>query len=180
MLFCAVTICSCSVYKRNLHIASLLFKTYVENYICLYGKHTIGSNVHNLVHIVEDMVQNNIGNLMQISTYKFENSLRLMGLMLQNCNHPLEQIARRIIENSKLDQDPQIAQQTKSFIPFVEFKFDFESGKRYQKIHIKPNLFLSCRKDGDKWFLSRSGQIVKMQYVMWFPFKKKICSSRSQ
>lgn len=75
-LYCAVTICSCERYKTCIPIASDMFKLYVEKYIILYGKNTI---VHNLIHITEEIIEHNIGNLDHLSTYKYENYMRLLG-----------------------------------------------------------------------------------------------------
>lgn len=50
-LCCAVRICSSSFYKDYQPIADKMFKNYVHNYGCLYGQHTVGSNVHLLNHI---------------------------------------------------------------------------------------------------------------------------------
>lgn len=69
-LFCAVTICYTNIYKKYLPIAKELFDEYIENYIQIYGIDDIGSNVHNLSHIVDDV--NRFGNLSEISTYEFE------------------------------------------------------------------------------------------------------------
>lgn len=69
-LFCAVTICYTNAYKKYLPIAKELFDEYIENYIQIYGIDDIGSNVHNLSHIVDDV--NRFGNLSEISTYEFE------------------------------------------------------------------------------------------------------------
>lgn len=103
ILSVAVRICSCNKYKAYIPIASKLFKIYIETYINIYGRHSISSNVHNLIHISEDMQRCDVGNLMEISTYKFENCLRLLSLKLKHTNLPLEQVARRIIEKENLD-----------------------------------------------------------------------------
>lgn len=91
LLSCACTLVSCNVYKKYKQLAKNMFKTYVEDYILLYGRHSITSNVHNLIHIADDLLENNIDSIEQISTYKYENSLRLLGLKLQTCNRPLQQ-----------------------------------------------------------------------------------------
>lgn len=132
-------------------------------------KKTIGSNVHNLCHITEDMVEHNITNLSQISTYKFENSLRLLGMKLKNCNRPLEQIARRLIEisNFNLSNQNQDMFCDEKFLPSVKYEMPCEDNncKIFSKIFIKRDVFLSCRKKGDQWFLTRIGEIVKMKYA---------------
>lgn len=104
LLSIAARICSCNNYKNNVRTASKLFRIYVEQYVKIYGRHSISSNIHNLIHITEDLQYRDTGNLMEISTYKFENTLRLLGLKLKHSNRPLEQIACRLIEQRKLQQ----------------------------------------------------------------------------
>lgn len=167
-LSCAVTICSCEIYKPLLPLAGSLFSHYVEEYACIYGKNTIGSNVHILLHIIEDMQHNEIGNLSQLSTYKFENTLRLLGMKLQSCNRPLEQIARRLIEISNLNINMNQSFGLDKFIPFVEYELPCENDnyKLFSKIHLKPDIVLSSRKFGDQWFLTCCGDVVKMIHAV--------------
>lgn len=173
LLCCAVTICSCKVYEASIPLASKLFERYVQMYIEIYESDTISSNVHNLIHITEDMMSLKINNLMDLSTYKYENALRLIGLKVKHCNLPLEQVARRIIEMSRIEKD-QLANSnfefTEKFLPKVFYKTQNQNFTTYDKIELKPNVFLSNRKIGDSWFLARSSdaklQIVKMKYVV--------------
>lgn len=174
-LCCAVTICCCEKYKGFIPIASAMFEKYVNDYSVLYGSHTIGSNVHNLTHVTEEMIEHNIGNLKKFSTYKYENCLRLLGMRLQCCRRPLEQISRRLIKNSIInDQECYIEEQ---FVPSVEYELPRnESGHRFfSKINIGPGIFLSSYKKGDQWFLTRFGDVVKMLYAIKFHHTLKIC-----
>lgn len=163
-LCCAVTICCCEKYKKFIPVASKMFKNYVENYKHFYGRQAIGSNVHNLIHVTEEMIEHNIGNLEKSSTYKYENCLRLLGMKLQSCNRPLEQISRRLIETSNLDSDAYCNEEI--FSPSVEKELPHKSNmKIYSKVNISTDLFLSSHKSGDSWFLTKSGDIVKMEYA---------------
>lgn len=171
ILSCAVTICSCKVYENRIPFAGDLFKKYVQLYGEIYGTDTITSNVHNLVHIVEDMSSLKISNLIEISTYKFENCLRLLGLKVKQCNLPLEQAARRVTEMSKI----QLAHMNTNIHSANRFSpkvyYQKQDGNRiiYDKIEVKPDVMFSNRKVGDSWFLARSNddkiQIVKVLYV---------------
>lgn len=176
LLCCAVTICCCESYKGYISIASAMFDKYVHDYGNLYGSGRIGSNVHNLSHVTEEMIEHNIGNLEHFSTYKYENCLRLLGMRLQSCRRPLEQISRRLIENSIIN-DQVIHYTEDNFSPSVEYELPSNnSGYRFfSKINIAPGVFLSCRKKGDQWFLTRSGDIVKMINAIKFQNTLKIC-----
>lgn len=162
-LCCAVRICSSSVYKNYLPIAEKMFKNYVENYGCLYGKHTIGSNVHLLNHIVEDMKANNIHNLMNISTYPFENCLRLLGLNLKHGHLPLEQVSRRLIEKSHLQSSSLL--HTQMFTPQIFNPRIHENSKVFDKVKIAPDVILNSKKCADSWFITKTNQIVRMIYA---------------
>lgn len=64
-LVCAVTICHSDVYKKYLHIAGKWFDEYIAGCMDIYGVHSLGSNIHNLTHVIEDVKR--FGNLNTIS-----------------------------------------------------------------------------------------------------------------
>lgn len=163
ILSVAVRICSSSMYKNYIPIAEKMFKNYVQNYGRLYGEHTIGSNVHLLNHIVEDMNAHNINNLINISTYPFENCLRLIGLSLKHGYLPLEQISRRIIEKSQLQNSNFI--HLEKFTPQVSKPYTYGIWKRFEKVQISCDVILNSKKSADSWFLTKTDQIVKMIYA---------------
>lgn len=116
-----------------------MFETYIQQYAEIYGRHSIGSNVHILQHITEDMTQNNVGNLMDISTYKYENTLRNLGFKVKHCNLPLEQVARRVHELSLLQKTKYkqiIHEQVKEFIPQMHHEVKFENQTVYNQMHL--------------------------------------------
>lgn len=177
MLCVAARICSCSIYKNYIPIASKLFKLYVQNYRTIYGDHTIGSNVHNLVHVTEDMERCGVDNLMQISTYQYENSLRLLTLKIKHANRPLEQVIRRNMEKEKIDKTCQSNLfDCKPFVPKLSWEVKHGNLTVFKKIELFPGLYLSSRhydlekrnntfNGNDSWFLTKSGEIVKMLFV---------------
>lgn len=179
-LCCAVTICSCEKYKAFIPVAADMFKLYVKKYISLYGTNTIGSNIHNLIHITEEMIEHNVGNLDHLSTYKYENSLRLLGIKLKGFNKPLQQISRRLIEISNfysINEHEYLKEE--KFLPSIQYALPTDQNgcgnKLYSKINIGPGVFLSCRKKGDQWFLTRSGDVVKMKHAIEIHNTYKIC-----
>lgn len=165
-LFVAVRIVSCNIYTNYFPIASKLFKAYVEEYVSIYGRHNVGSNLHNLVHIIEDMENCNVGNLMEISTYKFENALRMLGLKLKHTNRPLEQIVCRTIEQNKLESNSQFNEsQSTQFEQKVSYPFILGNLKVFKNIEIAPNIILSSRNSNNSWFMTKSKEIVKLEYI---------------
>lgn len=97
-LSCAARICYTDAYGKYLEIAKDWFNLYLEEYMNIYGSHTIGSNLHNLSHVYDDV--KNFGSLMDTSTYPFENYLQFLKSRVKQPNLTLEQITRRIVELS--------------------------------------------------------------------------------
>lgn len=167
ILFCAVRICLCKVYKDKLPIAEKMFQSYIKNYSILYGKQSIGSNVHILAHIVEDMKHSNVENIMELSTYKYENCLRLIGLKLKHGHLPLEQVSRRILEGMQLHaNNEKNIFESKQFSPQVFYPKQRGTTFLYSKIQITPDVMITSRKFADSWFLTKLDDIVKMEYVI--------------
>lgn len=150
-----------------------MFQAYVNEYSRLYGQHSISSNVHSLIHIADDLIENNVNSINRISTYKDENCLRSLGMKLPNCNKPLEQISRRLIEIYHLETDSLGNTDTgidsyliesdheHKFSPYVEY--ELSSNKNFfNNFFIKPDVILTSRKMGDQWFLSHTDDIVKV------------------
>lgn len=165
-LFVAVRIVSCGIYSKYFPIASKLFKKYIEEYALIYGRQDVGSNVHNLCHIIEDMENCNVKNLMEISTYKFENALRMLKLNLKHSNRALEQAVCRTIEQNELTSNSQSNHiQSTKFEPKVSFSFYSEGQKLFKKIEFAPNIILSVRNSNNSWFMTKSKEIVKLEYV---------------
>lgn len=98
LLFVAVTICSNDIYAEYLSVAQLLFEKYITDFTVIYGSQFIGSNIHNLEHIVADVAR--FGSLPTLSAYPFENSLFVMKNHLRQGNNNLQQIANRIFERN--------------------------------------------------------------------------------
>lgn len=167
LLVCAVRICFSKSYKSYFGIAETMFRFYIRNYIKLYGRHSIGSNINLLAHVVEEMKQNEIENLMDVSTYKYENCLRLLGLKIKHGYRPLEQVARRCIENSQLKKHIDLHEifESREYAPKVFYEKVRESIVTWDKIQISPDFMLSNRETADSWFITKHDQIVRMIYA---------------
>ncbi|XP_061716895.1 uncharacterized protein LOC133524769 [Cydia pomonella] len=72
-LFCAITICSNDSYFHLLRIAEEMLKHFVEQFKTIYGKDYITSNIHNLLHLVDEVKK--FGILQNFNAYCFENKL---------------------------------------------------------------------------------------------------------
>lgn len=99
-LFCAVRICSSVAYLSKLHVAKILFDSFITTYKIIYGAQFITSNVHNLNHVVADVER--FGPLDTISAYPFENALGIMKRMIRSGSEPLKQVANRLSGRLKI------------------------------------------------------------------------------
>ncbi|KAB0792124.1 hypothetical protein PPYR_14085 [Photinus pyralis] len=168
MLFCAVTICSCSEYVNYLELAETLLNAYIEKYIEIYGEDAITSNVHNLCHLVDDVRR--FGNLESFSAYPFENMLHHIKCLLRTGNNPLSQVAKRITEFNqsnkyqirKSTSFPTLRQEVK--VKDTELTENNLQGNLFHKIILNEGLVLNGEVR-NKWFLTRNNEIVGMKYA---------------
>lgn len=163
MLFCAVTICSASVYMRYLPLARNLFIDFIEHHISIFGEASITMNIHNTSHVVDDV--DLLGPLDTISAYKFENHLYWLKMKLKHCHRPLQQVVRRVVESihsTKVNaEDPKF--------PILKNPFTLDEGTvGFSYIEYKSNVFLSSVRQNikDIWFLTHEHEIVEFHHVL--------------
>ncbi|XP_070516695.1 uncharacterized protein [Cardiocondyla obscurior] len=97
-LHCAVRIlCHPTDCFRNNRYSKDLILQFIQLFRHLYGIETIIYNVHNLIHINEDVLQ--FGALDSFSAFPFENYMQSIKKMLMKPDKPLQQLYRRISEN---------------------------------------------------------------------------------
>ena len=83
--------------KENIDYAQCLCVKFVKNYQKLYGsKQNIVYNVHNLIHIHEDVRR--YGTLDSISAFKYETLLGTLKRLIRGGSLPLQQVCGRITE----------------------------------------------------------------------------------
>lgn len=160
-LFCATAICLTNKYRLYLPKARELFREFVEESIEIYGQHSINSNMHNLIHIADDVER--FGELNSISSYEFENKLRHIKLKIKQCNKPLEQVARRLSEQKC---DPVDLKTVEYKIPELKDKFSLPNSPRSQAFgKVKFKYFVLSRNKSDQWFLTKENDIVLFEYA---------------
>lgn len=84
-------------FRNNQYSRDILIR-FVEIFKQLYGDDTIVYNVHNLLPINEDVLM--FGSLDNFSAFPFENYTQSIKRMLRKADKPLQQLYRRISENS--------------------------------------------------------------------------------
>uniref|UniRef100_A0A1B0CU09 Transposase domain-containing protein n=1 Tax=Lutzomyia longipalpis TaxID=7200 RepID=A0A1B0CU09_LUTLO len=97
LLFCSITIYYTKYYSNLFEVAKEMITDYVKSHRKMYGNFSIVSNVHNLLHIYDDV--QNFGDLQNISTYPYENYLGKLKRLVRSGNRPLAQVAKRLLEN---------------------------------------------------------------------------------
>ncbi|XP_076247885.1 uncharacterized protein LOC143187548 [Calliopsis andreniformis] len=85
-------------YFNCIDYASELLKYFVVTFRMLYGLENISHNVHNLLHITQDV--KNHGPLDNFSAFPFENFLQSILRSIRKSDKHLEQIVKRYIETS--------------------------------------------------------------------------------
>ena len=89
---------SLSQQKKFINYAEKLIKDFVEKCHVLYGKKFITHNLHNLLHLPDDVRK--YGALDQFSAFKFENNLRLINSNIRKNTQYLQQLVKRYAERS--------------------------------------------------------------------------------
>ncbi|KAK4877644.1 hypothetical protein RN001_010150 [Aquatica leii] len=93
VLHAAVTILSQPRFLIQVEYASELLEYFVKTFRTLYGYENVSHNVHNLLHLTQDVKNNGV--LDNFSTFPFENFLQSILRSLRKCDKPLEQIIKR-------------------------------------------------------------------------------------
>ncbi|KYN04656.1 hypothetical protein ALC62_04487 [Cyphomyrmex costatus] len=78
--------------------ANSLLIFFVKNFKILYGEDNIVFNVHNLIHLCEDV--KTYGSLDSFSAFPFENKMKDLKRMLRKSEKPLSQLNNRLNERS--------------------------------------------------------------------------------
>ena len=145
----------------TLDIADAIMMMFVKQYAVIYGKNSVTSNVHNLVHVTDDV--RNFGPLPSISAYPFENKLFSIKKLLRKGNDHLAQAAKRISEISIGSQYTY----KKSDIKYPELKKkirDENVDQFFSEVALRKDLILN-NKFENKWFLTKNNDIIQMDKV---------------
>lgn len=162
-LFCAIRICSSERFFKTesyARVAKSILNDYIEQYINIYGIDSIGSNVHNLSHLIEDVKR--FGILPKISAYPFENMLYFIKNLLRSGKHPLAQAANRISEMTECKGNDYLKNSSPKNFPYLSKLIKGEMNK-YAQVNFGG--FILANNEKNKWFLTKSNEIVQMDYA---------------
>lgn len=164
VLHCAISIlCNPADCKYNNEYAHKLLVHFVQASKVLYSEKYITYNMHNLIHLHEDV--KNHGCLDMFSAFPFENYFQEMKKMLRKSAQPLQQLHRRLIEKSKNiinfeceSQEYPILQKAKNE------ELLFGCTHSYQEVKFK-NFTLSCTKQADSYCYINNKHVVMIEYI---------------
>ncbi|XP_058128449.1 uncharacterized protein LOC131292360 [Anopheles ziemanni] len=119
LFYCAITLLSSNVHRRKWEQAGQMLIQFVSQFNEVYSEGYVTSNVHNLVHVYDEVAK--FGALGTLSAYPFENELQHIKNMLRNGYRGLQQVANRLSELDNFNirtgnqpNDPRSAYLTKS------------------------------------------------------------------
>nr|XP_049462023.1 uncharacterized protein LOC125906577 [Anopheles coluzzii] len=150
LLFCAVTMLSSNEFKKNWHVAGKMLETFVIQYGQIYGEQYLTSNVHNLLHVLDEV--RHFGPLPSLSAFRYENKLQFIKKSLRGTNRPLAQAANRNIE---LQNFFTIANNTVPSYPLTK------NNKTNDLLITSGFLLQNNNRNG--WFLTLDKQIIRYQ-----------------
>ncbi|XP_029670053.1 uncharacterized protein LOC115239595, partial [Formica exsecta] len=91
-------------FRNNLYANQLLLY-FVKMFKILYGNDNLVYNIHNLIHLSEDVKR--YGSLDTLDAFPFENYLKKLKQMLRKSEKPLSQLNNRINENARFATNSQ-------------------------------------------------------------------------
>lgn len=129
--------------KLNSYAHSLLV-WFVEHFPNFYGKKFLNYNVHNLIHLSQDV--ENLGPVDDFSAFKFENYMQKIKTKLKSSGKPLQQIINRLTEINHQPIEK----------PKKDSTCTFQSSNKWKKINFN-NIFFLSLKDRDSFFSTDNG-----------------------
>lgn len=119
-LHIALTILASNKLLKHLNYAGQLLEYFVECFITLYGEEFVSHNIHNLLHVKDDVKL--FGPLDQYSAFPFENFMQKIKRDLRKNNNPLQQIINRKQERDVIFSQNSQAE-TENFPLFQQIHF---------------------------------------------------------
>lgn len=174
--FCAVQICSRhDQTPENYEIAKNLIRDFLDGIKCLYGTQMFCSNIHNLTHLVDDVIR--YGPLDTFDAYPFESRLYGLKRLIRSGNLPLAQVARRICEMQSNSSD-QKCDESKFNKPILKKKLPKTPSDKYHG-HSSENsdetdiysfvdfgyFCIDANSEVDRWVLTDKCNIVSVTHI---------------
>lgn len=154
-LHCAVTIClSNKLIDIFLPLAEVLFKTFIQLFIKLFGENMVSYNVHNLQHVVADVRLH--GRLDNSSAFEYESFLGKLKKLVHSGKHPLQEVSNRLSEH--MDN---ILENLKKEIIEADTKYPKFSKS---KLKLSKEIKLTNKLE-DCWFITNDTRIIRLEKI---------------
>lgn len=178
LYYCVLTIFSSEYHLSFLQgVADFCLKHIIDRFKIIYGNQFFTSNVHNLIHLSDDVRR--FGVLNTFNTYPFESKLYYIRRLLRTGNLPLSQAARRITEQDSIlaDHDDNGDDSSNSRVTLPVFKKN--AGFKFHQLipilnsdfkmflYVKyPSFIIDCTREEDRWILTKGEEIVEVQCIL--------------
>lgn len=164
VLHCAIFIlCNVTDCKYNNEYSKELLVHFVQVFKILYGEEYVTYNVHNLIHLPEDVKIH--GCLDMFSGFPFENYLQHLKRILRKSAQPLEQLQRRLIEKSLSTTSIRCDHQQ---YPILKKPKDeellFGCTNSHKEVQFD-KFTLSCIKQADSFCYTKNKRIVIIEHI---------------
>lgn len=148
-----------------------MIKKFLTIFKLKYGRDYVSSNLHNLSHLVDEVKR--FGVLSKFDAYPFENRLQAIKKLVRQRQHPLIEIARRVIEQDSVNEIHFTDNKKNAHQVFLtsKSKFDCEIFKQFNNKYTVYDVidfhdFRISNTKNDKWFLTKHFEIVACKYIV--------------
>lgn len=157
-LHIATRICNDKKLHQYLEIARKLFIHFVRTYIEIYGEEFVSYNIHNLLHVVDDVIR--FGVLENFSAFPFESFLGKLKKKIRHGNKVLEQVVGRTLEGWDLE-----IEKTFNKWPILKTpKFSDELVTHFLCIEMKNAKLKSD--DKNSHFMTNNFDVIRFEYAI--------------
>lgn len=161
--------------KFGSETADKCLKHFVTHSRKLYGSEFLIYNTHILSHLSSDA--NKYGSLDSVSSFVFENYLGHLKLLLKSGKNPLQQVARRIIENNNMVFNRERNDKNLNEIDYTvqmehcsgPLTADCSIGKQFKKIIFlqkKLTFTKNSHSSRDSYFITKDFIVVEIQNIV--------------
>jgi len=150
--------------RSFIQYADDLLNYFVETFEQIYGQYLVSSNVHGLIHLVDDYKQ--YGPLDNCSAFPFENYMKVLKSMLRQPNKPLEQVVMRYNENGNfsLNKNETVPSGDNGLLlgPHTDGPLLSDSVNPQFTSLVLNSFKIKCKIDADSYFISKTNEIIKL------------------
>lgn len=140
-----------------------LLNYFVLTFEQIYGQYLLSSNIHGLIHLVDDYKQ--YGPLDNCSAFPFENYMKVLKNMLRQPNKPLEQVVKRFSECDNFNLNLNHTNQSDNSLligPHNNGPLLVGCVNPQFNTLVLENYKIKCKVDADSYFSSKTNDIIKL------------------